>query len=93
MFPKNIIAPISAKYAHQSKQNIEQAAMAILGVSVCQTKPAPLFTEASIIKPRYFLLRYSVNLINPGRFSTEIQPNRGALVSELSHWESRLRIT
>lgn len=59
--------------------------MAILGVSVCQTKTAPLFTEASIIKPHYFLLCYSVNLINPKCSSAKIQHNSAALVSELRH--------
>lgn len=85
MFPKNIIAPISGKYALQSKQKIEQATMAILGVSVFQTKPAPLFTEASEMKTGYFLLRYSVNLINPKCFSAKIQHSKAALVSELRH--------
>lgn len=93
MFSKNIIAPISGKYPHQSKQNIEQATMAILGVSVIQTKPAPLFTEASVMNTGYFLLRYSVNLINPKCFSAKIQHSKAALVSEIRHTESRLHIT
>lgn len=84
MFPKNILAPISAKYAHQSKQNTEQATTAMQGVLVCQTKMALLFTEAFIIKLRYFLLCYSVNLKNPKHFSTKIQHSRAALVSVLS---------
>lgn len=54
MLPKNIIALTYAKYAHQSKQNIEQATMAILGVSICQTRTAPLCTETSRIRPHYF---------------------------------------
>lgn len=85
MFPKNIIAPISGKFAHQSKQNIEQAAMAILGVSVFQAKAALLFTEASVMKTGYFLLRYSVNLINPKCFSAKIQHSKAVLISELRH--------
>lgn len=85
MFPKNIIAPISGKFAHQSKQNIEQAAMAILGVSVFQAKAALLFTEASVMKTGYFLLRYSVNLINPKCISAKIQHSEAVLVSELRH--------
>lgn len=85
MFPKDTIAFISAKYAHQSKQNTEQATMVILGLSVCQTKMAPSFTEPSTFKSCYFLLCYSVNLVNPQHFSTQNQHNRAASVSELSH--------
>lgn len=93
MFPKDTIALISAKYAHQSKQNTKQATTVILGLSVCQIKMASSVTEVSTFKPCYFLLCYSVNSVNPRQFSTKIQHNRAALVSELSHWESRLHIT